>query len=145
MKMKTTFLTVFLAVVTAGCLSAATIKQTIANINADSKKEGGPAKVLQSISASTKVPVSTLEKEKAKNANMTYGDLFAAHAIAKAAGKSFDEVAALKAKGDTWDKIADSLGVSLDGKKKMAQVPGAKPTPTPPKKTLRQEQAERYQ
>jgi Na+-translocating ferredoxin:NAD+ oxidoreductase RnfG subunit len=144
MKMKTAFFTLLLVAAMACGLSAATLNQTIASINADAKKD--PAKAMQSISASTKVPVATLEKEKAKHANFSYGDLFAAHTIAKSSGKSFEDVAALKAKGDTWDKIADSVGVSLDGKKKTAQASTAKPSPTPtPQKTLRQIQAERYQ
>ena len=145
MKMKTALFTLLLVAAMAFRLSAATLNQTMASINADAKKD--PAKALQSISASTKVPVATLEKEKAKHSNFSYGDIFAAHAIAKSSGKSFEEVAAMKAKGETWDKIADSVGVSLDGKKKVqaqTQVT-AKPSPTPPKKTLRQEQAERYQ
>jgi hypothetical protein len=87
--------------------------------------------------------VATLEKEKAKS-GLNYGDLYAAHAIASAAGKSFDQIAALKAKGQTWDKIADDNGVSLGGKKAPKTVAVAKPTPTPPMKTLRQEQADRY-
>jgi hypothetical protein len=145
MKMKTAFFTLLLVALMAFRLSAATLNQTIANINADAKKD--PAKALQSISASTKVPVATLEKEKAKYANFTYGDLFAAHSIAKASGKSIDDIAGLKNKGQTWDQIADANGVDLGGKKKTAQKTQApvKPTPTPPKKTLRQEQAERYQ
>ena len=146
MKMKTAFFTLLLVALMAFRLSAATLNQTIANINADAKKD--PAKALQSISASTKVPVATLEKEKAKYANFTYGDLFAAHSIAKTSGKNVDEIAALKNKGQTWDQIADANGVDVGGKKKTAQktqAPAAKPTPTPPKKTLSQEQRERYQ
>jgi hypothetical protein len=143
MKSKIAFFTVLLLAVVAVRLPAAALNQTIANINADAKKD--PAKAAQAVSVSTKVPVATLEKEKART-NLSYGDLFAAHSIAKASGKTFDEVAALKSKGQGWDAIANSLGVSLDGKK-SAQKPvvQAKPTPTPPKKTLEQEQRERYQ
>jgi hypothetical protein len=146
MKMKTFFVTlVFLLAITAIRISAATLNQTVASINADAKKPGGPAKVLQSISKSTGIPVATLEKETATG--MTYGDVFAAHSIAKAAGKSFDEIAAMKKKGQTWDQIAEANKVDLSGKKKTqtTNAPPAKATPTPPKKTLRQEQAERYQ
>lgn len=144
MKMKSFFLTlVVLLSVTAVRVQAASIAQTIANINADAQKEGGPERALKTISASTHIPVATLEKEKAKS-GLSYGDLFIAHAIASASGKSFDQIAALKAKGQTWDKIADDNNVSLGGKKVVKKV-AAKPTPTPPKKTLRQEQAERWQ
>jgi hypothetical protein len=136
-------LVILLSMITAGA-QAATLNQTIANINADAKKPGGPESVMKSISASMHVPVATLEKEKAKS-GFGYGDLYAAHAIAKAAGKSFDQVAAMK-KGQTWDKVAAANNVSLDGKKTAAvkNDPAAKPQATPPQKTLRQIQAERY-
>jgi hypothetical protein len=148
MKMKTLSFAIALvfSMATVG-MAATSIKQTIANINADAGKPGGPAKVLQSISKSTGVPVATLEKQKTKT-GWTYGDLFIAHSIAKAAGKSFDDIAAQKSKGGDWDKIAADNHVDLGGKKKTetAQAPAkVKPTPTPPMKTLRQEQAERYQ
>ena len=144
MKTKKLFLTLLiLGSIAAVGVNAATINQTIARINADAKKPGGPEQVLKSISASTHVPVATLEKEKAKS-GLNYGDLYAAHAIASASGKSFADVAAMKAKGQTWDQIADANGVSLGGKKQQKTVAAAKATPTPPMKTLRQEQAERY-
>lgn len=146
MKMKKLFLILsVLAVVTAVGVQAASIEKTMANINADANKPGGPEQVLKSISASTGVPVATLEKQKAKT-GMSYGDLFAAHSIAKAAGKKFDEIAALKAKGETWDKIAEANNVSLGGKKSVKKVAstGPSPSPTPEVRNLRQEQNDRW-
>jgi hypothetical protein len=144
MKMKSFFITLALLLfVTVVRAPAASNTQTVARINADAQKPGGPERVLQSISASTHVPVATLEKQKAKS-GLSYGDLFMAHSIAKATGKSFDDIAAMKSKGETWDKIADANNVSLDGKKKVVKVQ-AKPTPSPtPQKSLRQEQNDRY-
>lgn len=125
-------------------VQAATIKQTVANINADASKPGGPERVLQSISKSTGVPAATLEKQKAKT-GLSYGDVFAAHSIAKASGKSFDQIAALKAKGQSWDKIAEDNNVSLGGQKvAKTNAPAAKSSPTPPQKSLRQEMNDRY-
>jgi hypothetical protein len=147
MKMKKLFLTLsVLALLTAVRVQAASIERTMANINADASKPGGPEQVLKSISASTGVPVATLANQKAKT-GMSYGDLFAAHSIAKAAGKRFEEIAALKAKGESWDKIAEANNVSLGGKKTNKQAdakPMVKPTPTPPQKSLFQEQRDRY-
>lgn len=145
MKMKKLFLILsVLAVVTAVGVQAASIEKTMANINADANKPGGPEQVLKSISASTGVPVATLEKQKAKT-GMSYGDLFAAHSIAKAAGKKFDEIAALKAKGETWDKIAEANNVSLGGKKSVKKVAATvQPSPTPEVRSLRQEQNDRW-
>ena len=124
---------------------AASTDSTVAALNADAQKPGGPERVLKSISASTHVPVATLEKGKAKY-HLSYGDLFMAYSVASASGKSFDDVAARKAKGASWQKVADDLHVSLDGKKKVVAKtdPAAKPSATPPVKTLRQIQNERY-
>lgn len=132
---------------TAAAVAAPTIKQTVASINADASKPGGPERVVQSISKSTGIPAATLEKQKAST-GMSYGDVFAAHSIAKASGKNFAEIAALKKKGQTWDQIAEANGVDIGGKKTATAAknqPAAKPSPTPPRKTLQQEQRERYQ
>ena len=73
MKMKNFLLTVVVLLSLAAIRAqAASVDTTIAGINADAKKEGGPERVLKSISASTHVPVATLEKGKAKfNLNST--------------------------------------------------------------------------
>ena len=123
--------------------SAASLTKTVASINADAQKEGGPAKVLQSISKSTGVPVATLEKEKTKT-GLTYGDIFAAHTVAKISGKTFDEIAALKKKGDSWDKIGEANGVDTGGKKKVAAQPSPSPSPSAPQKRLSDEMKERW-
>ncbi len=146
MKMKTLSLalTVLFSVTTA-LVAAPTIKQTIANINADASKPDGAAKVVQSISKSTGVPAATLESQKAST-GLTYGDIFAAHSIAKASGKKFADMVALKKKGQTWDQIAEANGVDIGGKKTTAakNQPAAKPSLTPPQKSLFQEQRDRY-
>jgi BioD-like phosphotransacetylase family protein len=145
MKIKNIYLTlVVLVALTAVAVKAASIQTTIANINADASKPGGQEQVLKSISASTHVPVATLEKQKAKS-GLSYGDLYAAHAIAKASGKSFEDIATLKTKGQTWDTIAAANNVSLDGKKSVKQTAAnANPSPTPEVRSMRQQQADRF-
>jgi hypothetical protein len=142
MKMKNFFAMVVLFSAIAATALAASIDQTAASLNADAQKPGGPERVIKSISASMHIPVATLEKEKAKS-NFSYGDLYAAHAIAKASGKTFADIAPLKTSGKKWDKIAEENNVSLDGKKKVAKT-AAQPTATPEVKSLRQEQADRF-
>lgn len=144
MKIKNICLTLLVvASVTAIGARAASLSKTIANINADANKPGGPEQVLKSISASTHVPVATLEKEKAKT-GMSYGDLFAAHSIANAAGKSFDQIAASKTKGKSWDQVAEENNVSTGGKKTDQKV-AASASPTPAHvKTMAEEQHERW-
>ena len=119
---------ILLLFATAVRVDAASINQTIASINADAQKPGGPERILKSISASTNVPVATLEKEKAKF-GLSFGDLYVAHAITSAAGKKFDQIVGLKKQGQTWDKIADDNNVSLDGKKVKKDVANTKPMP----------------
>ena len=131
MKMqKTFFLLVTLFSLAAFRVQAEAINQTIASLNADAQKPGGEERVLKSISASTHVPVATLAKEKTSS-GLTLGDLYAAHAIANAAGKNFNDIVKLKKQGRTWDKIADDNNVSLGGKK-VKKMADAKPSPTPP-------------
>jgi hypothetical protein len=125
---------ILLAILILFCVSArwsqaATLNQAITNLNADAQKPGGPDRVLKSISASTHVPVATLAKEKAST-GWSYGDLYAGHAIANAGGMTFDQIAKLKTKGKTWDKVADEANVSLDGKKKVKVT--TKTTPSNP-------------
>lgn len=120
MRTKNIFLAAFCAVVlTALTGSAASLSQTISSINSDAQKEGGPARVLESISKSTGVSVAVLEKEKAST-SLSYGDLYAAHTVAKASGKSFAEIVALKKKGDSWDKIAADNGLATSKKEAAA-------------------------
>ena len=131
MKIKNIFLvTLILFCANVRWSQAASIDQTIASINADAQKPGGPDRALKSISASTHVPVATLVKEKAST-SLSYGDLYAAHAIANAAGKNFDQIVKLKTKGKTWEKVADESNVSLDGKKKVKTVTNAPSKPAP--------------
>ena len=134
---------VFLFFGNAVSLEAASISQTIAGINADAQKKDGPERVLKSISASTAVPVATLEKEKAKF-GLSFGDLYVAHAITSAAGKKFDQIVGLKMKGQSWDKIAADNNVSLDGKKVKKDVANAKPTPAPKKASMSQPDTSGY-
>ena len=144
MKMKNLFTVLAILLLVAIRAQAAPMDKTMAALNTDAQKPGGPERVMKSISASTHVPIATLEKGKAKY-KLNYGDLFMAYSIASASGKTFDDIAARKAKGASWQKVADEVNVSLDGKKKVAkQDPNAKPAATPPQKTLRQIQNERY-
>lgn len=129
-KTKRILLTLALLLWTAtGWTKEASIAQMIASINADAQKPGGAERALKSISISTRVPVATLEKEKAST-DVSYGDLYIAHAIANAAGKSFNEIVKLKKQGQSWDKISDDNNVSLGGKK-VKKMAAANPTPTP--------------
>ena len=71
-----------------------------------------PERVLAAISRETGVPVATLEAQRAQT-NLGYGGLFIANSLASATGKTFDEIAALKASGHGWGWIAKENNVKL--------------------------------
>lgn len=89
---------------------------------------------MKTISKNTGVPVAKLEAEKSKT-GLSYGELYIAHAIASASGKSIDQVAAMKSGGKSWSKIAEENNVSIGGSatKKPAKAADAKGTPKPEK------------
>jgi len=93
---------------------AATINKIIAQLNADAKTPVGKTRALESISKSTRIPISTLQTEQSQTA-LTVGELYIAHAIASASGKPFSVIAAAHRSGKTWPQIAAAYNVSLGG------------------------------
>jgi hypothetical protein len=72
----------------------------------------GGARVLSRISSETGVPVATLQTEKSST-GLGYGDLEIASLLAKASGKTFDEIVAKFKAGGGWGKIAHDMGLKL--------------------------------
>ena len=72
----------------------------------------GRGRVLTSISRQTGVPIGTLEAQR-EQTRLGYGGLFIANSLASATGKTFDEIAALKASGHGWGWIAKQNNVKL--------------------------------
>ena len=72
----------------------------------------GRHRVLAAISRETGVPVSTLEMQRERN-RLGYGGLFIANSLAAATGRTFEEIAALKASGHGWGWIAKQNNVKL--------------------------------
>src|SRR5262245_30998512 len=64
------------------------------------------------ISASTGVPVATLQAERAST-GLGWGSLEKAHLLANASGQSFDNVVAAHQSGQGWGKIARNNGLKL--------------------------------
>src|SRR5262245_49730433 len=67
---------------------------------------------LNRISATTGVPVATLQAEKAST-GLGWGSLEKAHLLANASGQSFDNVVAQHQSGQGWGKIARDNGLNL--------------------------------
>jgi hypothetical protein len=67
---------------------------------------------LDRISASTGIPVQTLQAERAST-GLGWGGIEKAHLLANATGQSFDNVVALHQSGQGWGKIAHDNGLNL--------------------------------
>jgi hypothetical protein len=72
----------------------------------------GRQRVLAAISRETDVPIATLAKQRNRT-GLSYGGLFIANSLASATGRSFDEIAELKANGHGWGWIAKQNNVKL--------------------------------
>jgi PIN domain nuclease of toxin-antitoxin system len=88
------------------------IHKLIVDINAAAKTN--KARILRIIVINTDVAASTLEQEKSRT-GLSYGDVYVAHSLAMASHKSFNQIVALKASGQSWAKIAQMHKVSLRG------------------------------
>jgi hypothetical protein len=91
---------------------SAAIHKLIVDINAAAKTN--KARILRIIVINTDVAASTLEQEKSRT-GLSYGEVYVAHSLAMASHKSFNQIAALKASGQSWAKIAQMHKVSLQG------------------------------
>ena len=91
---------------------SAAINKLIANINAAAKTN--KARMLKIMVINTDVAAATLEQEKSRT-GLSLGDVYVAHSLAMASKKSFNEIVALKAKGQSWGAIAQAHKVSLKG------------------------------
>lgn len=88
------------------------LERAAARINAQSNTPEGEIKVLTKISDETGVPVAMLQTQRSQT-KLGYGELLIANSLASASGKTFDEIAALKASGQGWGKIAKTYDLKL--------------------------------
>jgi hypothetical protein len=106
------FTITLLSAATVRADDSAAINKLIAEINAAAK--GDKPRMMRIIVINTDVAASTLELEKSRT-GFSYGDVYVAHSLAMASHKSFNQIAALKASGQSWAKIAQTHNVSLRG------------------------------
>jgi photosystem II stability/assembly factor-like uncharacterized protein len=97
---------------TAAADDSAAISKLIADINAAAK--ANKARMLRIIIINTDVAGSTLEQEKSRT-GLSLGEVYVAHSLAMASHKSFNQIVALKAKGQSWARIAQMHNISLRG------------------------------
>src|SRR6266446_1612676 len=102
----------FLSATIARADDSAVINKLIAHINAAAK--ANKARMLKIMVINTDVAASTLEQEKSRT-GLSLGEVYVAHSLAMASHKSFNQIVALKASGQSWAKIAQMHKVSLRG------------------------------
>jgi hypothetical protein len=105
-------ITTLLSTAIAPAEDSAAIDRLIADINAAARTN--KARILRIIVINTDVAASTLEQEKSRT-GLTYGEVYVAHSLAMASHKSFNQIVALKASGQSWAQIARAHKVSLRG------------------------------
>lgn len=106
------FIIALLSLATAQADDTVAINKLIADINAAAR--ANKTRMMRIIIINTDVAASTLESEKSRT-GLSLGDVYVAHSLAMAAHKSFNQIAALKARGESWAKIAQAHNVSLRG------------------------------
>jgi hypothetical protein len=106
-----TFLTTTLLSATmAWADDTAAINKLISEI--DDAMTTNKERMLSLIIINTDVARTTLEQEKSRT-GFSWGEVYVAHSIALAARRNFKEIAAMKAKGQSWAQIAKAKKVSL--------------------------------
>src|SRR5262245_15087025 len=88
------------------------LEQKARNFDRWSTRPDGRDRVLTEVSRDTGVPRATLAEQR-RQTGLGYGGLFIANSLASATGRSFDEIAALKASGHGWGWIAKQYNVKL--------------------------------
>lgn len=115
MRILATITIVFGLMLCAGAARANAVKKLdriSASIDANTTTPEEQAEVLTTISSETGVPVETLKTQHAQT-KLGYGELLIANSIASASGKTFAEIAALKASGQGWGEISKSYHIKL--------------------------------
>ena len=88
------------------------LQQTARNLDRWSTTPYGRDRVLNQISRETGVPTDVLAEQR-RQTGLGYGGLFIANSLASETGRTFDEIAALKASGHGWGWIAKQYNVKL--------------------------------
>lgn len=89
-----------------------TLEKEAKNIDAETAKMTNPDKPFEILSKQLGVGEDLLRTEK-QSTNFGFGQLFIANALAKASGKTFDEIAKEFQSGQGWGAIAKANNVKL--------------------------------
>lgn len=102
----------FLSVLPAPADDTRAIDKLISDINAAEKTHA--KRMLSIVIINTNVAGDILKKQKSRT-GLSLGEVYVAHSLALASRKSFDQIVASKASGNSWTKIAQTNKVSLLG------------------------------
>jgi hypothetical protein len=69
--------------------------------------------VVPAVKLQTNVPTETLRRQH-EVTRLTYGELLVANSLANGSGKKFNDIIALKNKGQSWTQISKQLGINID-------------------------------
>ena len=73
----------------------------------------GYALIVPAVKLQTGVSAETLKWQRQKT-GLTYGELLVANSLASGSGKSFNDIIAMKNKGQSWSQISQSLRINID-------------------------------
>jgi hypothetical protein len=91
----------------------ANLNRVLGSLNARANMPNGKNYVMAVVSRETKVPIKTLAMEQSQT-GFGFGELFAAHTVAAASGKSFQEIATLRLKQrKNWSQMSQQLNVDI--------------------------------
>ena len=102
----------FLGAATAWADDIVILERTADDFDRWGATPGGHERALAAISRDTGMSMGDLEAQRDRT-RLGYGGLFIANSLAKATGKTFEEIAALKASGHGWGWIAKQNNVKL--------------------------------
>ena len=92
----------------------ASFRQALAHFDAQSSTVvDGYALIVPAVKLQTGVPAETLKWQRQKT-GLTYGELLVANSLASGSGKSFNDILAMKNKGQSWSQISQSLRINID-------------------------------
>jgi len=69
--------------------------------------------VVPAVKLQTNVPTETLKRQH-EVTRLTYGELLVANSLASGSGKKFNDIIALKNKGQSWTQISKQFGINID-------------------------------
>lgn len=96
------------------------LSDAITTLNSRGRTNGGEAVVLPAVAQQSGLPIKTLRAQQAST-KMFYGDILVADVLAKASGKSFGDVIAIRTKKKDWSEVARDLRVTVSSLAAVAQ------------------------